>query len=327
MKKFKRFIIFLILILLLLLISVFSLKYFKNLQTLENNKLFEEQKKQEEIKNEQDEKFNNCMNSPYKDEQIDSLFEELENTLNKSNISIYFQEISNDYIWTFNEDKVYYAASLIKLFEASYLINQARSGNINLNDTLTYTKPYLPLAGLGMENHHVGENITLKTLLQYSIQYSDNAAHILLIDYIGVNNLKNYVKDNLNVNLTISENDKYGYLTVKETNILLNYVMEIFKVDDEYTNLLKNAMHNDYNNALNFDDIFFLHKYGYYSYFYHDIGIYDSDEPYLISIFTSYGNEDHSHLSKVSEISKQIFNIYKTNLEKKEQYCKNIAYN
>ena len=36
---------------------------------------------------------------------------------------------------------------------------------------------------------------------------------------------------------------------------------------------------------------------------------------------------EEGHLSKVSEISKQIFNIYKTNLEKKEQYCKNIAYN
>lgn len=86
-------------------------------------------------------------------------------------------------------------------------------------------------------------------------------------------------------------------------------------------------MNNTYYNALNFDDITYLHKYGYYNPYYHDIGIYNSLNPYVISIFTLFGNPDTGALEKVNNISKEIYNIYQTNLDKKEEYCYNLAYN
>ena len=85
-------------------------------------------------------------------------------------------------------------------------------------------------------------------------------------------------------------------------------------------------MNNTYYNGLNFDNITFLHKYGYYGSYFNNIGIYNSNNPYLISIFTLYGNPDQGALNKVSELNKKIYNIYNTNLELKEEYCYSLAY-
>ncbi len=320
-KGLKKYLIIIIIILILILIALTTL-YFTSKQKLEeyNTELLELYAKLES-----NTEYASCLITPYKDESIDTMFAELLSELD-NNVSIYFEEINNNYTLTYNENKSQYGASIIKLFEASYLIENARNGNINLNDTITYTSNYASIAGLKLSTRTIGEEITLKDLLDYSISVSDNGAHIMLSDYIGVNALKEYAKNTLNVNLTINETDRYGNLNVSDTNKLLKHIYNLIQVNDEYTNLLVNAMNNTYYNALNFDNITFLHKYGYYSSYFNSIGIYNSNNPYLISIFTLYGNPDQGALTKVNELNKKIYNIYNTNLKLKEDYCYNLAY-
>ena len=174
------------------------------------------------------------------DEYIDIMFNELLNSLD-NNVSIYFEELNNEYTFTYNENQTQYAASIIKLFEASYLIENARAGIINLDDTITYTSSYATIAGLKLSTRTIGEEITIRDLIDYSISASDNGAHIMLINYIGVNELKEYAQNTLKATLTISESDKYGYLTVNDTNKLLKHIYDLIRVDDEYTELLEEA--------------------------------------------------------------------------------------
>ena len=55
---------------------------------------------------------------------------------------------------------------------------------------------------------------------------------------------------------------------------------------------------------------------------FHDIGIYDSDNPYTIAILTQYGNKGEDvYGNKIREISKKIYEIYNKNLELKKEYC------
>lgn len=320
MKKKKRIIfalIFIVFIISLVCYIAYSWQERKK-AILELERQYEEQREKERI-------YNECLNTPYKDEYIDIMFNELLNSLD-NNVSIYFEELNNEYTFTYNENQTQYAASIIKLFEASYLIENARAGIINLDDTITYTSSYATIAGLKLSTRTIGEEITIRDLIDYSISVSDNGAHIMLINYIGVNELKEYAQNTLNATLTISESDKYGYLTVNDTNKLLKHIYDLIQVDDEYTELLVTAMNNTYYNALNFDDITFLHKYGYYGRYFNNIGIYNSDNPYLISIFTLYGHPDQGSTEKINELSKQIYNIYNTNLELKEEYCYSSAY-
>ena len=288
----------------------------------------EELEKEFEAKRIEDEKkrvYNECLNTPYKAEIVDTMFNELIANLDNQ-VSIYFEELNNSYTLTTNADTSRYAASIIKLYAAAYLLDNARNGNINLNDTITYTSNYASIAGLKLSTRTVGEEITLSDLIDYSISVSDNGAYRMLSNYIGVNNLKEYAQNTLNVNLTITESDRFGYLTVEDTNKLLNHLYEFIQTDDEYSDLLVNAMNNTYYNGLNFDDKTFLHKYGYYGSYFNNVGINNTNNPYLISIFTLYGDPDQGALSKVNEISKQIYNIYNTNLELKEDYCYSLAY-
>lgn len=277
----------------------------------------EEQEKKE--KEERERKYNTCMNTPYKDEIIDTLFEEL---LETTNAAIYFEDINNNYTLTNRENASFYGASIIKLYLATYLVENARTGDIDLDTTITYTYNYSLYKGRLLSTRTVGEEITLRDLIYYSIAVSDNGAYMMLSDYVGVNTLKNYAKNLFDTNLNISENNRFSYLTVTDTNELLKYVYDFIQFDDEYSNLLIEAMNNTYFNSLNFDDVTFLHKYGYYEVNYNNIGIYNSDNPYLVSIFTLYGPEEEYMFEQTRNISESIYEIYQTNLDLKEEYCK-----
>ena len=320
-KSIKRSLIVIIILLIFILISLIIL-YFMSKNKFEENKQ-ELIAIQEKIKN--NNTYTSCLISPYKSEEVDILFSNLLNTLNTDELSIYFEDLNNDYSLTLNADTIYYNASIIKLFDASYIIDN----KIDLNDTITFTDNYRNLAKEeGLLKYELNTEISIKDILYYLISVSENASHRMLTDYIGVDNLKNYAKENLGITLTITDSDRFGYMNVTSTNTLLKHIYELLQNGNEYTTLLKDAMNNTYYNALNFDNITYLHKYGYYSPYFHDIGIYnDYYYPYTLSIFTTYGNPDTGALEKVSNISKEIYSIYKTNLNEKEEYCYNLAYN
>lgn len=318
-KSIKRCLIIIIIVLILILGALIAL-YFTSKQKLEeyNTELLELYAKLE-ANNE----YASCLITPYKSEEVDALFNELLNTLNTNELSIYFEDLNNDYTLTINPDTTYYNASIIKLFDASYIIDN----NVDLNDTITFTEDYRSMAKEGLLNYELNAEVPIKDIMYYAISVSDNGAHRMLTDYIGVDNLRNYAKNTLGITLTITDSDRFGNMSVTSTNTLLKHVYELLQNDNDYTALLKDAMNNDYYNGLNFDEKTFLHKYGYYNQYYHDIGIYNSLNPYVISIFTLFGNPDTGALEKVNNISKEIYNIYQTNLDKKEEYCYNLAYN
>ncbi len=318
-KSIKRCLIIIIIVLILILGALIAL-YFTSKQKLEeyNTELLELYAKLE-ANNE----YASCLITPYKSEEVDALFNELLNTLNTNELSIYFEDLNNDYTLTINPDTTYYNASIIKLFDASYIIDN----NVDLNDTITFTEDYRSMAKEGLLNYELNAEVPIKDIMYYAISVSDNGAHRMLTDYIGVDNLRNYAKNTLGITLTITDSDRFGNMSVTSTNTLLKHVYELLQNDNDYTALLKDAMNNDYYNGLNFDEKTFLHKYGYYNQYYHDIGIFNSLNPYVISIFTLFGNPDTGALEKVNNISKEIYNIYQTNLDKKEEYCYNLAYN
>ena len=317
-KSIKRCLIIIIIVLTLILGALIAL-YFTSKQKLEeyNTELLELHAKLEA-----NNKYISCLITPYKSEEVDTLFNELLSTLNTNELSIYFEDLNNDYTLTINPDTTYYNASIIKLFDASYIIDN----NVDLNDTITFTSEYRNMAKEGLLNYELNAEVPIKDVMYYAISVSDNAAHRMLTDYISVDNLREYARNTLGVNLTINENDRFGYMNVTSTNTLLKHIYELLQYDNEYTTLLKNAMNNTYYNALNFDNETFYHKYGYYNQYFHDIGI-NTNNPYTISIFTLYGNPDTGAKDKVNNISKEIYNIYQTNLNEKEEYCYKQAYN
>jgi len=279
---------------------------------------YEERYQFNELRLRQNEAYSTCMKTPFKSLHTDSLIQELLKEYQNEPISFSFYDVKNDYGILLNETDSYYGASIIKLLESLYLINHAMAGEISLSDTLIYKKEHISDYSLELEKYSLGASISLKDLIFYSISVSDNTAHEMLYEYIGVENLKSYASF-LGISLTINDMEHFGYLTASDGMKILKEAYRILKLKNSYSDLLFASMNNTYYNSLNFLGTTFLHKYGLTEPYYNEVGIYSAENPYLLSLFTRWGYSNYSN--KVTSFSEKIFEIYQSNLEEKEQHC------
>lgn len=273
------------------------------------------------IEKENNEKYQQCLKDKEIPEEIKNDLNDLEKNLKdymaKYNVGFKFEELNYNYSIAYKSDKVFYGASLIKLVDAIYLLDN----NVDLNITKKYENVYKVAYSSKMAKRSIGEDISLKDLMEYAISVSDNTAHLMLFDYIGFNNLQNYGKS-LGGKVILQGGDKFGNQTADDTMIYLNKAFELIN-NHQNGDLLKKAMLNEEYNSLNFDEVKFGHKYGSYDQFYHDIGIYFENNPYLISVLTMHDKNRNI----VTEISRRVYNIHNTIVTEKETYCHNLIYN
>lgn len=246
--------------------------------------------------------YNTCLNASYTDneltDEIKLLKEDIDNYIVDNNFktSVYYEDITTGFTYTYNASTVYYGCSLIKLVDALYLIEKATNGEIDLdNEKIVYTKNYKVDYSSGMATRTIGEEVSLRDLITYAISVSDNTAHLMLIDYIGFNNLKEY-GESLGAKVILTGGDKYGNQTAEDTNIYLKEAYKIITENQEYGEFLKNIMDNDERNAFNTEDIKIYHKYGSYGSNFHDIGLSLEERPYAISIFTLHENSNYQEV-------------------------------
>lgn len=249
--------------------------------------------------------YNECMKTEYS-----KVYEEKLSSLDYKSSSIYFKDINNNYEYYYNKNRLYYSASAIKLLEVIYIGEQ----NIDINKTLVYKPSDARVSSIGMKSHKYYDSISIKDMVSYILKYSDNTAHFMLVDYIGAGTLNEYFKE-YNINLT----EEDPFISNFSLSLVANLLDRIYKLMDnsEYGVMLRDAMNNDYDNYLNFSDVKFLHKYGLYDIIYHDLGIYDGEDPYFIAVLSTYGN----NREVVRQISKKIYEIYEENKKEKEDYC------
>lgn len=272
------------------------------------------------------EKLDECVRKEFSDEDLtqdlNEKIEEINTYIDKNyNASVVYEDVSTGFKYAYNEDTIYYGASLIKLVEVMYIFDEAERGNIDINETITYTSNYKKTYSVGMEKHKIGDEVSLKELISYAIMYSDNSAHFMLIDYIGKENLKKYGKS-LGAKYTLYGTDTFGSQTAFDTNIYLEHAYEIIENNDEYGPLLKEYMMNTYYNSLYLTDEEnnnVAHKYGWYSYYYHDIGIVYESRPYLISILTLHGRDNYEDV--VKDIHEKVNELHNFFYENRKDAC------
>jgi beta-lactamase class A len=270
--------------------------------------------------------YNACLSKEYDDSELS---DELTDKINEIDVyiktnyyaSVVYEDVNTGFSYKYNEDDVYYGASLIKIVEAEYLFDKAAAGEIDINDTIKYTSKYVADYSDGMSKRTIGEDVTIKDLISYAIMYSDNSAHFMLSDYIGVSNLRSYGQA-LGAKNILTGGDTFGNQSASDTNIYLHHAYEIINSGSEYGKLLKEYMTNTYYNSLYLtdeEDNNVAHKYGWYSNYYHDIGIVYEDYPYYVSILTNHGKGDYKTV--VNNIHKKINELHHLFYEQREQSC------
>ena len=126
--------------------------------------------------------------------------------LNGYNVSIGYYNLITGKTYLYDENKIYYGASLIKTLDAIYLYDN----NLVTSD--------------------------LKDYIEAAIERSDNDAHYYLINYIGKNNLKDY-GISLGAKYTLYGNDNYGSTNVIDQMIYMKKLFALSKNNDELRNL------------------------------------------------------------------------------------------
>ncbi len=231
------------------------------------------------------------------DEYVLSLIDDLVSKVDNNGLAFAYLDVNSNLYYGYHDKDIYYAASTIKLVNALYIYSLARDNKLNLN---TYI-----------------DNKTVKELVSKMILVSDNEAHLKLIDYLGVDNLRQFGKTLGAVNILVG--DKYGKINADEGIIYLKELYNFLKVDDIYSQELYNLFLNADENYNPIEGVNFLHKYGHYGVYFNDLAIYDIENPYLVAYLSKDGYDDYG--MKIREFYELLNDFHRKYWEYRENYC------
>ncbi len=277
------------------------------------NKITTKKERKKETSN-----YNDCLKEKYSEDELNDTLKNKINEVNEYvkqyNVYVKYEDLTTNFSYGYRENESLYGASLIKIVDAIYLLDN----DIDLNQTKKYTSNYKRSYSYGMDHEKINSDVKLNTLLEYALTLSDNSAHEMLYDFIGSDNLKAYAKS-LGAKHILEGSDKYGNQSAQDMSIYLKRAYELFasKPNGE---MIKSYMLNYYQNNLYLNDVNNVaHKYGSYNSYYHDVGIVYDEKPYTIAILTQHGyNEDI--IRGIHAKIKELHDVYQN---ERIKYCQN----
>ena len=295
-----------------------------NVQKESEKRILEEQKRLEEEAKRKEKLYNDCLNRKATDSDytVDILNaqKELSDYIKKNySASVSYEDLTYGYTFNYNENTVYYAASTIKVLGALYIYTNAAEGKINLNDTITYTSRFKVSYSSGVSKYKLGSRIKIRDLVKYSIIYSDNSAHQMLISYIGKSKLKAFGKS-LGAKNTLNGGDNFGNTSSADGLIYMKAVNNFIENNGVLGEELKGFFVTSQQKEISVNNLDVAHKYGLYKKYYHNMGIVYDERPYVVSIMTLEGTDQKEKAVKnISGKVYELHNLFKTN---RENVCK-----
>ncbi len=189
---------------------------------------------------------------------LDSDFKISDETLNKLNniinsygqaTSFYIVSLNDGMTVAYNVDRQFETASSIKAPYAFYVYKEITNGNIDPNQLITYRESYWNEGTGVVKFSNFGTQFTVKELVYYSLNDSDNIAHMLLHGTFGVNGYNAMLRELGTKQLYLSPGGPWGFTSARSAAIIwqaiYNYSLE--SPDGiEFLNILSNGKYNYY---------------------------------------------------------------------------------
>lgn len=226
------------------------------------------------------------INTNYKKPSPDKYFQEIIDYIEDNNchVSIGYKNLDKNIVYEYNENKIYYGASLIKTLGALYVY----------------------------ENIDIDNNETLKSWVNKAISESDDIAYHKIVKVVGLKNLQEYGKS-LGATKALNRgiiDDYYGNTWVNDQLIYMEYLYN-FVNSKPNGEELKSYFINDFYNKVKFEELpTVMHKYGYYDKYFHESAIILDDSPYIITILSEESNKVIKENDLLfQELSKKLYNL------------------
>ena len=209
-------------------------------------------------------------------DDVDFYWRSLVNYIQKNgwSASIGYYNFEEDAEYTYNSDKIYYGASLVKAATALYVYDR-----MELTDEL-------------------------RELVKDAVMVSDNDAQIELYEQIGGRALRAYGESlGMNQFLNTGESVEFGNTTVHDQLALWRKIYSfLYDEPNAKTRELESFFNNRNTNSLAFNrSLKILHKYGYWESACHDSGLVMTDSPYVVTILTDDGGWGFNEITDLSE--------------------------
>ncbi len=213
----------------------------------------------------------------------------------------------------YNVREKYRCASTYKALTTLYIYKMAEAGVLSLDETMTYTRSdYYSGSGI-IKSYSTGTKFTLRQLADYSVRYSDNIAFVMLQRYINDNDLVDFAKSLGCENYTDFQMT-WPNITALDAALWWAEIYKFAKTSDygnQFYNIFLNATHTIIKDALGKEHPV-AHKSGSISHYYHDCGIVESEDPYLIIVLShnprSSSSKNPSYVNPIIQEIDKIMN-------------------
>lgn len=226
------------------------------------------------------------------------------------NYSVYVVDFESDFIAGINESEIFSAASVNKIPILAVLYDQAKSGRVNFDQTITVQEEDVQDYGTGSIRYDPpGSTYSVKTLARLMMQKSDNTAAFLLGTYV----LGFPTVDSVISGWGLTQTDMVNNKTSNRDMAILmrriyDHMVTSPALTAEMLGFMKDSDFEDRIPGVLPKDVAVYHKIGTGEGAVHDAGIVTRDNTaYYIGIFTADVTDIEAAVKLEAKISKIVF--------------------
>lgn len=211
-----------------------------------------------------------------------------------------FIDLTSDVAFDINGDKVFVAASTIKVPLVLTVYDLIDRGKLSESTMIEY-QPSDYEGGTGiLQNQNYNKAFDVETLCKYAIIYSDNIATNMLIRTIGYTEFKYMLDEYTNTTYDHSGN----YISANGSALVLKRLYDEKDFNPYYAKIIDWLTNTVFHTKLdkNFEYAKVAHKIGNYDNYSHDIGIFLFETPYILTVYTSNTNDADSLIADISDV-------------------------
>ncbi|NMM62838.1 serine hydrolase [Clostridium sp. P21] len=223
-----------------------------------------------------------------------------------------------------NIHEVVPSASIIKLFIMAEAFNKYKMGRLNLNDKIKINNTEkVPFSIVSLLNSV--KEYSIKDLVTLMMIQSDNTATNVLIDFLGINNINNFINEKGFKNTTLDRKmmdfegatcGRDNYTSVYDVFSLLERLYNYNLVGEEEDKLMIDMLSYQLDFSMMrmdmLDDLKIAHKTGDLNCLKHDAGIVYSEKvgDYIFVMFTYEAKSDGYARKLICRTSKQVYDYF-----------------
>jgi len=244
----------------------------------------------------------------------------------RGDIGLVIRDLDSGWTFQVNPDKLFPAASMVKVPIMAACLKAAEEGRLSLRDDLTLKRSDKATGSGVLRRKATGSAYTIEQLVELMVTQSDNTAANMLIDLLGFDYLNQTFREmglertNLSRKMMDFRSRDKGienYTSAREMADILEMIYRKGCVDSSVSEkslgFLKSQKVNDRIPKLLPKDTIVAHKTGLERMVCHDAGIVFTDNGnFLISAFTRSTSGSSTAKRFISSVSSLVYTVYKT---------------